>query len=180
VASIAVDGNASRVAPRVARVVGAGVVLVVALAIGAFVGADTDGPTGLVAGPVTEVPRLVEVSGAAAIVVRVGRTEHAFLATDARGDPLAYCRSSGRFVSQLWASQFALDGRKLGGPAPRGLDEYAMHRDGDLVFVHTDRVVKGEGYQGSPATSLTWRKRLTLTPTWCPGGDETRRANGNH
>jgi hypothetical protein len=169
VASVAVAGGADRVGRALARTFAAGVVVAALVAVVGLVTIETAEVEAVLTEEATAEPRLVEVAGVAGILVHAGGRTRVLLPRDPKGDPVAYCRKSRTFVSQLYGSSFALDGTKLGGPAPRGLDEYRVHerRDGRLV-VETDHIVKGEGHAYPVSHSVAWHENLTIAPDWCP------------
>ncbi len=59
------------------------------------------------------------------------------------GCRVPYCDSSGRFECQCHGSVFDLGGEWLDGPAPRGMDQYPVTIDNDVVTVDTSVVLPG-------------------------------------
>jgi hypothetical protein len=178
VTSIAVAGSAARAALRVARVLALAVSIALALVGFAIATSDTEPATDSLVPAATAVPRLVRVGSDEAVVVEVAGRTHVFLPSDARGDALAYCPAPGGrglLVGQYWGSVFALDGQKLVGPAPRDLDELAFRARGSSLDIDAAHVIKGRGYQATPAVRTRPR---TLEPGWCPTPAELRRWAG--
>lgn len=54
-----------------------------------------------------------------------------------------YCESSGRFECPCHGSVFDLAGEYIEGPAPRGMDRYAMTQDGRNLVVDTGELTQG-------------------------------------
>ena len=53
------------------------------------------------------------------------------------------CLSSQWFECGCHGSQYNRVGEKKGGPAPRGMDRFAMTVDGDVLTVDTGTVIEG-------------------------------------
>jgi Rieske Fe-S protein len=59
------------------------------------------------------------------------------------GEPLTYCPSSGFFRDRSHGSLFDSQGRYVLGPAPRGLDRFATHVLGGVVYADTSNIYLG-------------------------------------
>ena len=60
------------------------------------------------------------------------------------GCRVPFCESSGRFECPCHGSVFNRAGDYLEGPAPRGLDRFAVEVDGNAVVVDTGSVTRGK------------------------------------
>ncbi len=59
------------------------------------------------------------------------------------GCRVPFCESSGRFECPCHGSKFDLAGEWIEGPAPRGMDQYALTLEGTELVVDTSRLVAG-------------------------------------
>jgi nitrite reductase/ring-hydroxylating ferredoxin subunit len=59
------------------------------------------------------------------------------------GCHVPYCESSGRFECPCHGSIYDLAGEYIAGPAPRGMDRYAVTLDGQNVVVDTNALKTG-------------------------------------
>lgn len=84
--------------------------------------------------------------GTPVFLVRDGGKLTVFLSDPHRlpGDrELWWCPAERVFGSPAYAEVFVADGRKLGGPAPRGLDRFAATVDDGIVTVALDEIERG-------------------------------------
>jgi hypothetical protein len=129
-------------------------VWLIALVIGMIVGA---GVTGLLSADSRPGPgwhriasmselrneEVLTVDGSGVILVLDRGEPIALSALDGRGQPVVYCETSGWFQDVNHGSQFDRLGHYALGPAPRGLDRFAVLVLGDDVFVDRTQVMKG-------------------------------------
>jgi Rieske Fe-S protein len=59
------------------------------------------------------------------------------------GCRVPFCESSGRFECGCHGSVFDLGGEWIKGPAPRGMDRFALTLEGDVLQVDTGQVSEG-------------------------------------
>jgi len=59
------------------------------------------------------------------------------------GCRVPWCKTSQWFECPCHGSQYNRVGEKKGGPAPRGLDRFALSVDGGIVNVDTKQVISG-------------------------------------
>jgi len=59
------------------------------------------------------------------------------------GCRVPFCDSSGRFECACHGSVYDLAGEWIAGPAPRGMDRFAVSQDGDSLVVDTSVVIPG-------------------------------------
>ena len=59
------------------------------------------------------------------------------------GCRVGFCKSSGRFECPCHGSVFDLAGEYIEGPAPHGMDRYAMSQDGNNLVVDTGSITTG-------------------------------------
>ena len=144
---------------------------IAAVLVAALLGAGGSGtPSTRASFRLSDLPEGVtatEAAGKAVLLSRTGDQVLAFLPAvpeGAMGRDLAIPCPSGRYWTEIRASIFAADGSKVGGPAPRGLDRYAVTTRFDEVVVDTSTVVRGDGLQGS-------------APVLLPSGPEWERAH---
>ena len=128
--------------------------VVVGLVIGALVGggigflvapSDAPGPQWQRIGTMSELrtESVLHVDGAGVILVLHRGEPIALSALDPRGQPIVYCETSGWFQDINHGSQFDRLGHYALGPAPRGLDRFAVLVFGDDVFVDRQQVMTG-------------------------------------
>ena len=97
----------------------------------------------------TEEVLAVDDSGV--ILVLDGNEPIALAALDGRGQPVTYCASSGWFDDRNHGSKFDRLGRYALGPAPRGLDRFAVLLFGDDIYVDRRQVIPGAPRYQPPA-----------------------------
>ena len=157
--------------PRALFAITAALVGLIVVSVGAAVVLHgTTHDAGIPLTSIGSTPRLVEVNGYAAVVVEVGGARRAFVPVDSRNDPLTYCEGRsgpGMFTTRLWGSQFTLDGRKIGGPAPRGLDSYKARIRGNHLVVDPHHVLRSSPV-GQDTPAIKWNDFRTLDPDYCP------------
>jgi hypothetical protein len=83
------------------------------------------------------------VDGSGVILVRDDDEVLALSSLDGRGQPVTYCETSGYFDDRNHGSKFDRLGRYALGPAPRGLDRFAVMVMGDDVYVDRSQVIPG-------------------------------------
>jgi hypothetical protein len=91
----------------------------------------------------------VVAAGKAVVLVRTGDDITALIPAvpDQNGfDPIVRC-PNGELWSEIRASAFTAGGHKVGGPAARDLDRYAVRVRWDEVLVDTSTILRGEGIQ---------------------------------
>jgi hypothetical protein len=89
----------------------------------------------------------------------------ALSAIDGRGQPVVYCQTSGYFEDQNHGSKFDRLGRYALGPAPRGLDQFALLVLGDDVYIDRSQVMTGAPrFDGHNAF-----QPLKRSGSFCPG-----------
>lgn len=59
------------------------------------------------------------------------------------GCRVPFCPSSGHFECPCHGSRFDIGGEWIEGPAPRGMDSYALSVEGDNLVVDTSKVLSG-------------------------------------
>lgn len=126
------------------------VALVVAVLVGAGIGFlvapnDTPGAPWQRIASMSELrsESVLAVDGSGVILVLDRGEPIALSALDGRGQPVVYCETSGWFQDVNHGSQFDQLGRYALGPAPRGLDRFAVLVLGDDVFVDRQQVMTG-------------------------------------
>ena len=62
------------------------------------------------------------------------------------GCRVPFCDSSGRFECGCHGSIFDLGGEWIQGPAPRGMDRFAVSVDGDALLVDTAQLTEGPAH----------------------------------
>ena len=87
--------------------------------------------------------KVLTVDGSGVILVLDRGEPIALSALDPRGQPVEYCETSGWFLDINHGSQFDRLGHYALGPAPRGLDRFAVLVLGDDIFVDRKQVMKG-------------------------------------
>jgi hypothetical protein len=120
--------------------------------------------------PLASIPQGVSahvVDGFAAVAVRTGESVTMLVGGTARGEVLAYCAPSPRFpdgvlIEPRGGSAFDLAGKKLGGPAPRGLDRFPAQIDGDRVLVDASHPVL------APPIAVGATPTAAFTPRFSP------------
>jgi hypothetical protein len=138
---------------RARHVAAAAIALVAALLVGSAVavGGAGHGNPRVVRLPLDDIPAGVsarQVGTVPVVFVRQGEDITAFLNDVANRETISFCpglNTAGIFLTPIYESQFALDGRKLGGPAPCDLDRVRTRVDGDVLVVSTDTILLGDG-----------------------------------
>ena len=59
------------------------------------------------------------------------------------GCRVPFCESSGHFECPCHGSRFDIGGEWIEGPAPRGMDQYALSAEGDTLVVDTSKLLPG-------------------------------------
>jgi cytochrome b6-f complex iron-sulfur subunit len=59
------------------------------------------------------------------------------------GCRVPFCESSGHFECPCHGSRFDIGGEWIAGPAPRGMDQYALSVEGDNLVVDTSKLLPG-------------------------------------
>jgi len=136
--------------------------------------------------PLDQIPQGVtpmSLDGLAAIVIRSEDDTTVFSGLSPRPwQELAWCANVEKFVTLPSDSTFDRSGRKVGGPAPRSLDQFRSRQEGsDLVVSTIDvlyRDVTGET-TGPPTAAMPgpsvrgyspeWEQNFR-TPSQCPRG----------
>ena len=98
---------------------------------------------------------VLTVDGSGVILVLDRGEPIALSALDPRGQPVVYCETSGWFQDVNHGSQFDRLGHYALGPAPRGLDRFAVLVFGDDVFVDRQQVMTGAPRYQPPARETT-------------------------
>lgn len=93
--------------------------------------------------PELQREEILTVDGSGVILVLDGDEPVALSSLDGRGQPVTYCETSGWFDDLNHGSKFDRLGHYALGPAPRGLDRFAVAVVGDDVFVDTTQVIPG-------------------------------------
>ena len=94
---------------------------------------------------------ILTVDGSGVVLVNEGARPLALSSLDGRGQPVVYCETSGYFQDPRHGSMFDRLGRYAVGPAPRGLDRFAVLVLGDDVFVDRRQVIPGPArYEPEP------------------------------
>jgi len=129
---VAVRGSRALVAAAVMTLLVLGVVLAGA----AITRAPSTETASLLVASISQGTTLQHVGNRGVVLVRTGDDIRALSAWDGRGDPLVLCEPEGFFSTSIYASRYALDGRKLGGPGPGPLDQYPTHIEGKNLVIN--------------------------------------------
>ena len=157
----------ARIVAGILAVLAAGIVTASALSFAQSAPADRT------AVPLASIPQGVSqqvVDGFAVVAVRTGDAVTTFVGGTPRQELLAYCAPSPRFpdgvlIEPNGASSFDLSGKKLGGPAPRGLDVYPSEVDGDRVLVDTHHPLVANPLPTGPSAAGIYTPRITAPLT---------------
>ena len=150
-----VAGGVSRRAVELSAAV---FVAVAALAAAPGIIANEDRATTVSLFSVPEGVSAIRLGGEDLFINREGKRATVFL-DDARhmsGEQLWWCPHERIFVSPYHGEQFDPAGRKIGGPARGGLNEYRVRNDrGRLIIDTDDVVVRGLTPRGRPPATLS-------------------------